>query len=65
MKPSLSELETAYLKASVGKNPPTMAACGGRYLNFVSGTTDYDPEKVYLVTKDGITELIVVDDAEN
>lgn len=51
-------LVSVYLWASEGGTPPTTAIYPGDVLNTLVDTTQFDPAKVYLVTPDGVNELI-------
>ena len=52
-----AELRRIYNECSKGGNPPTMAVLPGELINKLTGSTDYVVGRLYLVTKDGITEF--------
>jgi len=54
---TLAHIEAAYLAACAGTNPPSAGFASGAALNMIYGDAEYDPDRMYLVTVEGITLL--------
>lgn len=57
--PTLGDVEAMIeIITATSQHGPHAMAVSGAGLNELTGTEDYDPDKVYLVTDDGIAELM-------
>jgi len=55
-------LEAAYKSTVVGKLPPKMGITRGSVLNQILGTDEYLPDRMYVVTDNGVTLVRDEDD---
>lgn len=59
---SYAEIQKAFEEAQIGKELPTIMVISGLTANIMTGTKDYNEDKVYKAVRDGrtvtITEVI-------